>query len=273
LVVCAEDTSATAVDFGFAYGEVQVLKADSKDTSGLGPGNFQLIVLEDSEACPSDVGGDCVRKNLAGDFDQCVSKQNEVLTETGDKVGPVLGLNTRFGDHSGPNNKLDQEDYPPDVVTDAPDPLLELWDDPDTPDIEEQYIAQEVESGYRVITPDNLDLIYDWTDYQNDVASRNFDHDLPPVGYGAFDRRVLAVPVANCTGAENGRTNLPILGFGCYFMIQPVKDPGGGEGNQSIIFGQFVEGCTAGGVPGPAPGPGKGPYVIQLYKNPGSGDS
>ena len=55
-------------------------------------------------------------------------------------------------------------------------------------------------------------------------------------------------------------------------MLQEVEAAGTG-GQDSVIFGQFVEGCAAGGLPGPDQGTGKGPYVIQLYKDPFSGDS
>ena len=39
------------------------------------------------------------------------------------------------------------------------------------------------------------------------------------------------------------------------------------------IYGQIVPGCKAHGTPGPNPGPGPGPYIIQLYKDPDSGDA
>jgi hypothetical protein len=51
-------------------------------------------------------------------------------------------------------------------------------------------------------------------------------------------------------------------------MLQQI-----GGGVDKNIFGQFVEGCLAGGAPGPNPGDGPGPYLIQLYKDPDSGDS
>ena len=51
-------------------------------------------------------------------------------------------------------------------------------------------------------------------------------------------------------------------------MLQQI---GGGEDKN--IFGQFVDGCLSGGAAGPNPGAGPGPYLIQLYKDPDSGDS
>ena len=60
-----------------------------------------------------------------------------------------------------------------------------------------------------------------------------------------------------------------MLGFGCYFLLQPVEQ----KGNEASIYGQFLQGCTASGAPGPAPTAGSDPYIIQLYKDPASGDS
>ena len=78
----------------------------------------------------------------------------------------------------------------------------------------------------------------------------------------------MALPVADCTGDETGQSTLNVEGFACYYMLQKI-----GGGTDKNIFGQFVEDCLAGGAPGPNPGAGTGPYLIQLYKDPDSGDS
>ena len=77
------------------------------------------------------------------------------------------------------------------------------------------------------------------------------------------------MPIARCDGASSGQTTLDVVGFGCYFLLQRVVQ----KGNEAQIFGQFIEGCTASGMPGPNPVAGPDPYVIQLYKDPDSGDS
>ena len=79
---------------------------------------------------------------------------------------------------------------------------------------------------------------------------------------------MLAMPVADCSGDQNGQSTLNIVGFACYFMLQPI-----GGGQDKNIFGQFVEDCPVGGTSGMDPGATPGPYVIQLYKDPGSTDS
>ena len=62
---------------------------------------------------------------------------------------------------------------------------------------------------------------------------------------------------------------MPILGFGCYFLLQEAVQ----KGNESHVYGQFVRDCNAGGVPGPAPVNSPGLYIIQLYRDPNSTDS
>ena len=78
----------------------------------------------------------------------------------------------------------------------------------------------------------------------------------------------MAMPVADCSGDQSGQSSLVVEGFACYFMLQQI-----GGGQDKNIFGQFVEGCLAGGMPGPDAGDGPGPYRIQLYKDPDSGDT
>jgi hypothetical protein len=98
-------------------------------------------------------------------------------------------------------------------------------------------------------------------------VNNNFLDNPPPDG--AFNRRLLALPIAECTADAGGQTTLDVVGFGCYFLLQQAVQ----KGNEAQIFGQFIESCNAGGVPGPDPVAGPGPYRIQLYKDPDSGDS
>jgi hypothetical protein len=109
---------------------------------------------------------------------------------------------------------------------------------------------------------------FDYDDYVNRTMAPL--HDYSPWGSpaGVEWRRVLAMPVADCSGDESGQSTLTVKGFACFFMLQQI---GGGEDKN--IFGQFVNGCLSGGAPGPNPGSGPGPYLIQLYKDPDSGDS
>lgn len=248
LVACALDPSDPDL-FGFTPNDVQVLKSGGGDPADIGPGNFQLIRLD----CP---GGDCVRENLAGGYDGCLSLGETVETEPGNTVGPtVQGMNTRFGSYSG---QMAPENYPPDVVTTQPSPSLQY---DETQDTDTQ--SGVVQNG-TLVTDATID--YGWADYQFDVANEMYTNPPPE---GVFERRVLAIPITSCDGSETGQSTLNVLGFGCYFMLQEVVQ----KGNEAQIFGQFIQGCTAGGIPGPNPLSGPEPYIIQLYKDPDSDDS
>ena len=243
LVVCAKDADDPDL-YGFEENGLEVLKSAAGNGSAIGPGNFQLIRID----CP---GGDCVRNNLAGSYGGCVVDDTPVETEPGNTVGPtVQGLNTRFGIYSGP---VSSEDYPPDVVVTQPNPLLS-YDDAN---------EQVMQNGSAV---DNQTIDYGWDQYAEDIANNYLDYP-PPVG--VYERRVMALPVARCDGATSGQATLDVIGFGCYFMLQQVKQ----KGNEAEIYGQFLKGCAAGGAPGPDPVSGPGPYIIQLYKDPDSQDS
>jgi hypothetical protein len=99
---------------------------------------------------------------------------------------------------------------------------------------------------------------YDYEAYKGDLPSPdNYQ------GEGVFGRRTLVMPVGDCTTTTNGQGDVPVLGFVCFHLIQKALQ----KGNESQVYGQFIEGCQITGRPGPAPGTGPGPYVIQLYKD------
>ncbi len=270
LVACAIDPSDTDL-FGFNLEQVRVLKSSAGGGGALGPGNFQLIRLD------CGAGGACVRENLAGSFGGCATSGEPVSTEPGNTVGPVAqGLNTRFGDWSGPMASYGADVYPPDVVTQQPAWDLELQednpstadinegDDPSTAEVEEYVIVQDRDGETVIVDKTNID--YGWNQYKTDVADKDFDF-WPPVG--VYERRIMAVPIASCDGSCTGSCDLPVIGFGCFFMLQEMVQ----TGTEANIFGQFVDGCAAAGTPGPDPVSGPDPYRIQLYKDPASGDS
>ena len=229
--------------FGYPEGRVQVLKISSNN-GPIGPGNFMLARLGGS-------GGSVVRENMAGAYQDCATTGTTVETQTGNVVGPVAqGMNTRFGSYSA---GLSADDYPTDLVTRGPSPQL-TYDD----------ATQQVRQGSTVITQSNqLDFSYD--DYEAQTASALASD---PNAIGAL-RRLVAVPVANCTGANNGNSTLPLMGFACFFLLQPVNQ----SGQDSYVFGEARASCPVGGRPGPAPTTAPGPHVLQLYRDQGSPDS
>ena len=111
------------------------------------------------------------------------------------------------------------------------------------------------------------DIPFNFEDYEARINAKSYD--ITPESGGEFYRRNLTITVADCTGKDNGATELPILGFGCYFLLQEITQ----SGLVNEAFGQFVSECEASGRSGPIPGSGPGPTEIQLYKDPDSRDS
>ena len=68
--------------------------------------------------------------------------------------------------------------------------------------------------------------------------------------------------MGDCDGKSGGQTSVPVLGFGCFFVLQTVNQ----QGNEAQIFGQFVQECEGSDYPGVTPADDAGPEVIQLYK-------
>jgi Flp pilus assembly protein TadG len=251
MMVCG-NAAAGPPYFGYTAGEPEVLKSSTSNGSwDVGPGNFQLIRLGGGQ------GGAAVREAMAGGFDGCITAGENIETEPGNTIGPVVqGFNTRFGDYLGPLQGM-QATYPPDVVVNEPTPRLDYNRDTDT-------ITQ---NGAAVTDAGDLD--YNYQDYSADVAAENYDYAPSPEGIGAFQRREAAVAIGDCDGTTNGQGEVPLLGFGCFFLLQEAEQ----RGNESYIYGQFLESCRAGGMPGPAPTTIPGPYIIQLYRDYSSTDS
>lgn len=223
MMLCGDPADTDGI-YGYEVGQNVQLKLSAGQSSDVGPGNFQLIRLDEN-----DHGGADVRMNLASDFGQCVTLGESIQTEPGNKVGPTYqGLNTRFGQYTGPfNGSSSETNYPPDVVTDAP---------------------------------------MSYSAYQNSLSdSSSWDF---PIN-GRPGRRVMAVPVGDCTQTVGGASSVPILGTACVFLTQPTAQ----QGNQQFVNGEIINGCQSNGLPGPNPGTGPGIQTIQLYEDPARWDT
>ena len=249
MMVCGDPANPEGTHFGYEFDQVQRLKTTTQNGDwGVGPGNFQLVRLDNQQ------GGAAVRRAMAGDHAACISAEEDIETEPGNTVGPVAqGLNTRFGQYNGPMNG-NRHLYPPDVV------------------VEENTVEiQRDEDGQVTTTPDELNFSHD--DYAQRVFDGLYDNDPAPGGPGRYERRVMALPIGDCTDTVNGHGFVPLLGYGCFFLLQTVRQ----QGNEAEVYGQFIEDCRISGTPGPQPGGGptggNGPHVIQLYEDPGSTDS
>lgn len=245
MMVCADLPAGAAGNWGYSADEVSVLKYAAPGSPNVGPGNFQLIRL-------GGPGANIVRQNLAGGYAACIDTSGSVETQTGNVVGPLTqGLNTRFGQYQGPVNA---SDYPPDKVTTAPSPTLTLG----AGDVV-LYQGQPVDS----IASSNF---FDYADYQSRYMNEQYD--FPN---GKAERRVVAVPFVNCSEPHQGQSTLPVVGLGCFFLLQPAVQ----QGTTNEVYSQFLYDCGADGTPGPAPGPVSGPgiYKIVLHNDPLSQDS
>jgi len=91
--------------------------------------------------------------------------------------------------------------------------------------------------------------------------------------YGSPYRRVLAVPIGDCSAAGGGGTvAVPVLGFGCYFLTEPTV----GSGQSNWVKGHLIEDCEVSGAPGENPETVDGGYLtykIILYNDPGNSAS
>jgi Flp pilus assembly protein TadG len=253
MLVCADMAAGAAGDWGYSGDNVSVLKLAAGDGSDVGPGNFHLVQL-------GGPGANIVRRNLAGGYEQCLDPGENVETQPGVEAGPVAqGLNTRFGQYLGGMN---QSTYPPDTVTTATSPELALDSDGST---------VIFRGGGPVNSIDDLNFSFD--DYTNRQELGEFDE-----VNGVPQRRVLAVPFVDCSGINQGQSSLPLVGLGCFFILQPVQQGGpAGGGNDSNVFGEFIGDCGAGGTPGPDPNPNPeentGIYKIVLHNDAQSPDS
>ena len=251
MMVCADMSPGAPGDWGFRTDNVSLLKYGSgnQGSPDMGPGNYQLIRL-------GGPGGNIVRQNLAGGYDQCIDPSGVVETQPGNVVGPVTqGLNTRFGDYGG--GGVNSTDYPPDKVTTNPNPELDLANDGET---------VILRRGGPVTHINQLNFKYD--DYLSRLSNGPFDYPN-----GKPKRRVVAVPFVDCSTPHQGQTTLPVVGLGCFFLLQPAVH----QGQENHVFGQYIGECGADGTPGPVPNPNPeentGIYKIVLHNDPGSPDS
>ena len=252
LMICGDATQYdpdAGMFWGFQFGDLQVLKSAAGNSSAIGPGNFQLLDFGS--------GGSTVRQDLAGGGSVCRNVGDNVQTSPGNMVGPASqGLNTRFGIYNGP---VSASNYPPDLVTASSNPQI-TYNDSVTP-AQAQYKGQPVTSSDGNLTAGG-EAIMDYNDWRASVAACVAGSGSGCESNGVFERRMLKIVVGECTGKQGGSTSIPVLGFGCYFVVQPMN----GGGTEAQIFGQFVKECEGDNVPSPTPMNDSGPQIIQLYK-------
>ena len=238
--------------YGYSAGEIMVIKYAGGGGGGIGPGNYNLLDYSGS-------GGSGVRTALAGGYSGCATIGNTVQTKTGVTGGPTSqGINTRFNEYQGPMGGT-QSTYPPDVITAQPSDTSRLSCTDNS--------CTAVQTGSPAQTITNASQYPTWSYegmYSPRLASQSYDV-APPTGVP--DRRVLAVPITDCSGAGGGTTTLPVFGLACIFLLQDVTS------GATDVFAEVLSNCQVNGNPGPAPTSSPGPYKIQLYHVDGSPES
>jgi len=237
MAVCNQSGSVSD-GWGYGDGSPTSLKLPDNKNSPMGPGNFQLLDFGS--------GGSDVRQYLAGEYDGCIDIGGTVTTKPGNTVGPVgQGLNTRFGDYS---SSVNVNDHPPDIYVGEPNNLLTRNNDGS------------------INNPDN----WDYSDYESGYASclSGGGSDCGSSVSGATpvsDRRMLAVPVINCSAASGGVNTFSVAGVGCFFLMQRAPTS---NGDKNGVIGQFVRDCTAENTSNDGSSTSDGIYKIVLYEDP-----
>ncbi|MDW6002352.1 pilus assembly protein TadG-related protein [Vibrio mangrovi] len=233
VAVCAGEDSGTGD--GYNTGEIYALKLADQTQSSMGSGNYQLLDFGS--------GADTVRDAMAGGFEGCVDTLETVKTKPGGTVGPVgQGLNTRFGVYGG--GGVSAADYPPDIYVKEPDPPATMDDDGN--------IVYTAGWGYS-------DYEAGATACDADSSGENCRAD------GEHDRRIIPVPIVDCSTASGGTTEFSIVSLGCFFLLQQAPTSNAGD---QVVFGEFIEDCTIKNGTSGNSSSDEGPYRIVLYKDP-----
>ena len=112
------------------------------------------------------------------------------------------------------------------------------------------------------------DLVSTWPITYSSYESAYYNEQFNQLNGVAY-RRVMAVPIGNCSAPASGQSDIPLLGFGCYFLKEPTVS----SGQDNWIKGHLIEDCEVSGSPGEIPdslGSGFSTYKIILYNDPGN---
>ena len=225
--------------FGYEVGTVHALKVGDSSLSEMGNGNYHLLDFGS--------GGNTIKEGLGGSYDQPVKIGEDITTKPGGTVGPTGdGLNTRFGDYGG---GLSASDYPSDYVT--TEPTNEITIDANTGEI-------------------TFDDSYDYAQYKLDTNACIASGGSGCASNGVAWRRILPIPMVDCSGKSGGATEFTVNKIGCFFLLQ--KAPTSNAGTPAV-FGEFIHSCSVTGGSGSNQSTTEGAYRIVLYKDPDSGES
>jgi hypothetical protein len=246
MMVCGTAPTGAAPVYGYSVGQITALQlSPGTSPTNLAPGYF----LQQAS------GGNTQAQDFAGGYAACSTVGNTDPAQTSAAPAPVAqGLDTRFNEYL--SGDVNGASYPPDAITIQPAGANRL-------NCTDPTCATVVTGGGAVVTNASQYPNYSYEGmYLPNLQAGNYAN--PPA---VVDRRVLAVPVGDCTGAAPGNNNVPVLGLACMFVLQDV-DPTTGQ-----VFAEVLPSCEVNGNPGPVPNNGPGPYSIQLYHVTGSTQS
>jgi hypothetical protein len=193
-----------------------------------GTGKFLLNSL----GCAGD---NCIRANLAGAFNSCLTENSTVAVEQGTSPEPIRqGLMARFGVYRG---SLSAAKYPPDVVVTDRTENVDYWYDSYKQDVVAVIAAGSSANG------------------------------------GVPYRRVVAVPIVNCQEGGIAQSASSVLRFECLFLTR-LAEEGAVDALFYGQFVSECEASGEQGesVPG-ASNNYTGPMEIILYKDPDTYES
>lgn len=241
MAMCAPDPLSETG--GYNDNNVYQLKLYS-NSSEMGPGNFQLLNLDEGT----------LREQMAGSYEGCAFPGEDVTSKPGNTVGPVWqGLDTRFltedDIESGSGSNSVRGSYGPETDT-RETPADELADNLDA----------IKEGTFNAGDADSLDgegLSYNYSDY---------------TGTG---RRVLEVPIIECTGGETGASDYRVVTIGCYFLLRkPPRNSGQGQGAlENAVYAEYMRDCKVQNSRNNGENSTIGTYRIVLYDDPFNEDS
>ncbi|WP_165310384.1 Tad domain-containing protein [Vibrio ziniensis] len=239
MAVCATSfdsgTGTYPENGGYKNNVIYPLKLSS-NTSDMGAGNFQLIDYVDD---------DTLSQQLAGGYAGCVSENGTVTSKTGSTMGQVgVGLNTRFGDYPNGNRGggLEEETYPGDSNT--------------TEAIISNELVTSINDGNEVSST-GLNI-----NYANYLTGKVDEYSA---GNG---RRVLAVPIIDCSTGETGKSDYDVVSVGCFFLLQRAPENNGGGSEPNPVLGEYIEECASDNTVNNSVSSNSGAYRVVLYDDP-----
>lgn len=253
--------------------------SSSANNTGLGAGNIGLASFG-AFGLPS--GANTVKKCLAGDpqcKQFCKLPSGTIPSKTGAVWGPVReGIDSLF------NQDHPDLGFMPDKITglgttttgtSTANTYLTLTQI-------QNVLGKDINGNNIPIDMDGVPAANFGTDpyaaYLGFKTSGDYEAGLPTttdsagntIPYADYDRRVLTVPMIDCTNAKNGTDpNLPVVGYGCFFLTSRAEK----SGSEEIILGEFIQNSKCDAVGKATSSTNYDFYKVQLYKDPHGGHS